>query len=125
MTRWTSEDLTRIGKADELRIATRRGDDTLRKPVTIWVVSVADDLYVRAVNGRTGLWFRHAQERHAGQITAGGVRKDVTFVEVGEVAALNDQIDAAYASKYSYSPSAVSDVTKAAARAATIRLVPR
>ena len=38
--------------------------------------------------------------------------------------ALNAQIDAAYGSKYSYSPSAVRSVTSAAARATTIKLVP-
>ena len=125
MTTWTGEELTRIGKADELRIASLRGDGTLRNPVTIWVVRLGDDLYVRAVNGRTGLWFRLAQERHEGHIQAGGVNRDVTFVEVDADPALDDQIDAAYRSKYGYSPSGVSHITSAAARAATIKLVPR
>ena len=125
MTSWTSAELTGIGKADELQIASRRGDGTLRKPVTIWVVRVANDLYVRAVNGRTGLWFRHAQERHEGQIQAGGIDKDVTLLEVEADAALEEQIDAVYRSKYGYFASGVTDITSAAARAATIKLLPR
>ena len=125
MTTWTSKELNGIGKADELRIASRRADGTLRKPVTIWVVRVADDLYVRAVNGRTSLWFRHAQERHEGQIQAGGIAKDVTLVEVEADAALEEQIDAVYRSKYGYFASGVTDITSAAARAATIKLLPR
>jgi hypothetical protein len=52
MTTWTSDELTRIGAADELEIASLRDDGTLRKPVTIWVVRLGDDLYVRSVKGR-------------------------------------------------------------------------
>src|SRR5574342_618577 len=95
MVTWTSDELDKIGTAEELQIASRRDDGTLRKPVTIWVVRHGDDLYVRSVNGRTSAWFRGTQVLHEGHIQAGGVDKDVTFVE--EVAPdINDQIDAAY-----------------------------
>jgi len=53
MTTWTSEELNKIGTAEELQIASLRRDGTLRKPVIIWVVRLGDDLYVRSVNGRT------------------------------------------------------------------------
>ncbi len=53
MTTWMSEELNKIGNAEELQIASLRHDGTLRKPVTIWVVRLGDDLYVRSVNGRT------------------------------------------------------------------------
>ena len=125
MTTWTSNELTKIGSAEELEIASIRGDGTLRKAVTIWVVRHGDDLYVRAVNGRTGVWFRGAQVRHEGHIHAGGVEKDVTFVEETD-AALNDKIDAAYRTKYRrYGESIVGTIVSRGARAATIRLVPR
>ena len=52
MATWTSDELTKIGAADELQIATLRRDGTLRKPVTVWAVRHGDDLYVRSVNGR-------------------------------------------------------------------------
>ena len=45
------------------------------KPVTIWVVRLGDDLYVRSVNGRTSAWFRGTQVRHEGHIQAGGVEQ--------------------------------------------------
>jgi hypothetical protein len=38
MSAWTSDELTRIGAADELEIASLRSDGTLRRPVTIWAV---------------------------------------------------------------------------------------
>jgi hypothetical protein len=93
MSAWTSEELTGIGTATELQIASRRRDGTLRNPRTIWVVRVGDDLYVRSMYGRTGGWFPGTQVRHEGHIRAGDVDKDVTFAEADP--ALNDQIDAA------------------------------
>lgn len=52
MSTWTNDELAKIGKAEELEIASVRSDGTPRKPVTIWVVRVGDDLYVSSVNGR-------------------------------------------------------------------------
>ncbi len=99
MTAWTSEELSKIGTAEELRIASLRGDGTLRNPVTIWVVRVGDDLYVRSWRGRNSAWFRGTQVRHEGRIWAGGVERDVTFVD--EInPGINDKIDMAYRSKY-------------------------
>jgi hypothetical protein len=125
MTTWTSDELNKIGTAEELKIASLRGDGTLRKPVTIWVVRLGDDLYVRSVNGRTGAWFRGTQVRHEGHIRAGGVDKDVTFVE--EAAPdINDRIDAEYRTKYHrYAASIVNTIVSPEARSATIKLVPR
>jgi hypothetical protein len=124
MTAWTKDELNKIGKAEELKIASLRSDGTLRKPVIIWVVRIGDDLYVRCGNGRTGAWFRRAQTRHEGRIQAGGVEKDVTFVEEVDPE-INDQIDAAYRSKYHRYPEYVSPMVTPAVRAATIKLLPR
>jgi hypothetical protein len=92
--------------------------------VTIWVVRLGDDLYVRSVNGRTAAWFRGTQGRHEGRIWAGGVEKDVTFVGADDD--IDDQIDDAYRSKYRrYALSIVGSVLTPEARSATIKLVPR
>ncbi len=125
MTAWTADELNRIGKAGELRIASLRRDGTLRNPVIIWVVRIGDDLYVRSVNGRDSAWFRGVQVRHEGHIVAGGVDKDVTFVEAEGDAALHQEIDAAYKAKYGYPSGPVDHITSAAAGAATIKLLPR
>ena len=125
MTTWTSDELTKIGTAEELEIASLRHDGTLRNPVTIWVVRVGDDLYVRSVNGRTAAWFRGTQVRHEGHIQAGGVEKDVTFVEEDDPS-INDQIDDAYRTKYRrYAASIINSIISPEARSATIKLVPR
>lgn len=125
MTMWTSEELNKIGKSEELQIASLRRDGTPRNPVTIWVVRTGDDLYVRSVNGRNGAWFRGAQVRHEGHIWAGGVDKDVTFVEEADPD-IKDQIDAAYRNKYRrYAANIINSIISPEARSATIKLVPR
>ena len=124
MTTWMSDELKKIGTAEELKIASLRRDGTLRKPVIIWVVRVGDDLYVRSVNGRGSAWFRGVETRHEGHIRAGGVDKDVTFVEVTD-SDTNDQIDAAYTTKYRRYASIAKSMVTPAVRAATIKLVPR
>lgn len=100
MTSWTSNDLERIGATDELLLVSFKKDGTHRKPIPIWVVRVGDDLYVRAYRGHEAAWFRHVQQRHEGRIGAEGVMKDVTCVDASADEALNNQIDAAYRSKY-------------------------
>jgi len=125
MTTWTSDELDKIAAAEELELASPRRDGTLRTPVTIWVVRVGDDLYVRSWRGRAGAWFRGTQVRHEGRIRAGGVEKDVSFVEEADPA-INDQIDAAYRTKYRrYGGRYVDPMVAPEARAATIKLVPR
>jgi hypothetical protein len=124
MNTWTSDELKRIGTAEELKIASLRADGTLRKPVIIWVVRLGDDLYIRSVNGRTSAWFRGVQTKHEGHVRAGGVEKDVTFVEEPE-SKINAQIDAAYATKYRRYASIIPSINSPTARVATIKLVPR
>ena len=83
-----------------------------------------DNFYVRSYTGRTSAWFRAVQTRHEGQIHAGGVVKDVAFVEEPDLS-INDKIDAAYRTKYRrYAASIVNSMAAPSARAATSKLVP-
>lgn len=124
MTSWTSDELTRIGSAEELQIAPRRRDGSLAPARTIWVVRHGDDLYVRSVNGRDSAWFRGTQAQHEGHVEAGGVGKDVALADAGED--VGGDLDAAYRDKYRrYAASIVDSIMTPQARAATLRLVPR
>lgn len=124
MATWTGEELDKIGQAEELRIALLRADGKLQKPVIIWVVRTGDNLYVRSFKGQDGLWFRAAQERHQGRIQAGGVDKDVTLVEESDPA-INNQIDAAYHTKYRRYPQYVAPMVTPEVKSTTLKLVPR
>jgi hypothetical protein len=125
MTKWTSEELNKIGTAEELELASLRRDGTVRKAVTIWVVRLGDDLYVRSYRGRGGAWFRAALVRHEGHLRAGGVEKEVAFMEETDPD-INDQIDAAYRAKYGrYDAQYINPMVAPEARATTIKLAPR
>src|ERR1019366_3192611 len=91
---WTAEQLDRIGQAEELQLAPRRPDGTLRSFTTMWVVCAGGDLYVRSAGGPKRPWFRHAQATGNGRIRAGAVEVDVHFAEATPDA--QPTIDAAY-----------------------------
>ena len=125
MATWTKDELHKIAAAEDLELASLRRDGTLSNAVTIWVVRVGDDLYVRSWKGNDGVWFRATQARHEGHIKAGGVGKDVTFVAQAD-ADINHQIDAAYRTKYRrHGGRYVDPMVAPTARATTIKLVPR
>ncbi len=124
MSAWTSDELDKIGAAEEVRITSRRRDGTMRDPVTVWVVRQNDDLYARSVRGPTGAWFRGTQQHREGHIQAGGVGRDVSFVDADST--VGDEIDRAYRTKYRrYSGDILNSVLTPQARSATLRLVPR
>ena len=124
MTAWTDEELERIGEAQELQLASERPDGTLRPYVTMWVVRVDDELYVRSAYGANNPWFRRAKASGVGRIRAVGLERDVTFAEPAPD--VHPDIDATYRGKYErYGPAIVGTVVGSLAHAVTIRLVPR
>jgi hypothetical protein len=124
MTDWTSDELSRIGAAEEIQIASRRRDGSFSRPVTIWVVAQGDDLYVRSVRGASGAWLRGTQATREGRIRVGGKQQDVSFEKAPND--LNDAIDAAYRSKYRrYAGRILNSVLSPEARSTTIQLMPR
>jgi hypothetical protein len=125
MTAWTHEELDKISKADELEIASLQQDGKPGKFVTIWVVRAGSELYVRSYKGRGSGWFKGVLVNHAGRIRAGGVEKNVTFVEETSPV-IQEQIDAAYRAKYrGYGASIVGSVVTETARGATLKLEKR
>ena len=122
MTAWDPSELDRIDVTEELQVAPTRRDGTLRPATPIWVVRVGDDLYVRSWRGQDGAWFRAARANRRGHISAGGVERDVAFVDVeGD---LNDAVDDAYRAKYERYESYVGPMVAPQARATTLKLVP-
>jgi hypothetical protein len=124
MTTWTSDELDKIGTAEELQLASLRRDGNLRKKVTIWVVRVGDNVYIRSANGRSSAWFRSTQILHQGRIWAGGIDRDVNFVEESDPG-INDEVDAVYLDKYQRYPQYVAPMVTAEVRSTTLKLVPR
>ncbi|TCO50462.1 hypothetical protein EV646_102536 [Kribbella antiqua] len=124
MTAWTADELQRIGDATQLRVSSLRKDGSLRPYVTIWVVRVGDDIYIRSAHGADNPWFRRAKTSGKGRIKAGGVERDVTFAPASP--GTHQAIDTAYHTKYDrYGRAIVATVVGENAMTTTLQLVPR
>ncbi|TMF06815.1 MAG: DUF2255 family protein [Chloroflexi bacterium] len=125
MTAWATDELTKMGRAEEIEIAVSRADGQLHNRVTVWAVPHGDALYVRsAVKGRNAAWFRAVPEMHEGRIWAGGLEKDIAFEDADHD--IDDEVDAAYRSKYRrYAGRILNSCLTPEARSTTIKIVPR
>lgn len=101
MTAWSAQELDSLDKTEEIRIAGRREDGSLRTLVIVWHVVVDGAVYARSVKGTEGRWYQGVVERFEGAISWAGQTRDVTY-------ALDDShdaaIDAAYLVKYGTGP---------------------
>lgn len=123
MSGWSPEQLDAIDGVDELGIASRRDDDSVRPYVTIWSVRLGNNLYVRSAYGPDGVWYVRALASGRGRILAGGVEQDVRFTHLAADDSAQSQIDAAYRDKYrNYAPAIVDTVVGEAASAVTLRV---
>ena len=125
-TAWSAKELEHIGSAEELQIAIKRADGTLRRWVPIWVVCVGGRVYVRTWYRRDNGWFGQVLGSRRARIHVPGLEVDVAVEDVGEdKTELHAGVDAAYHAKYdSYGPTIVGYVTGPDARLVTIRLIP-
>jgi hypothetical protein len=124
---WPDDDLDLLGGAGEVEVSSVRGDGSLSRARTVWIVRVDDHLYLRSVNGPAAAWYRSTRSRHQGRIEAGGVVRDVTWIDVDAVAqpGVDPAVDAEYARKYRGSASAIAGINSGAAQTTTMRVDPR
>jgi hypothetical protein len=122
---WSPDELKRIGRAEELRIAAKRADGTLAREVPIWVVLVGGQVYVRTWYRRDSGWFGHVVGSRRARIRIPGLEADVAVEDVGgDDGELRASVDAAYRDKYGrYGETTVERMVTDDAAAATLRLV--
>ncbi|WP_028050395.1 DUF2255 family protein [Cellulomonas sp. URHD0024] len=118
MTTWDPSDLAAIEGDDELRVAARRPDGTVRPSTIVWHVVVDGSPFIRSVRGEDGAWYRAVRRTGTGTIDAGGVHADVTFTRDETH---DEAIDRAYRSKYG-NGSPVRAITSETATATTLRI---
>jgi len=124
MPRWTHRELAAIDALDEVQLVTQRRDGTFRRPVTVWIVRVGDDLYVRSWRGTDSAWFRAASATERGRLVAGSLTRDVIFRPEDDPAR-NDAIDRAYRTKYRRAGRQyVEAMVAPRARATTLAVIP-
>jgi|SRR5690606_25274352 len=121
MTAWTAQELASIDDADEIRVAGRRKDGSLRSFRIIWHVVVDGALYVRSVNGPDAAWYVGAKRRMAGAIQWHDEQRNVAYVDDPS---RNDAVDEAYRRKYG-NGSPTRRLNQDPARGTTLRIDPR
>ncbi|MFK0166622.1 DUF2255 family protein [Rhizobium sp. NPDC090279] len=120
---WLQDELSKIDRADDLKIAPFREDGiTYGTPTWIWEVVVDSGLYVRGYHGQASRWYQAAVRQKAGRIIAAGMTREVAFEPIDGL--INDRIDDAYRAKYGKSPY-LAPMISDRARAATVRITPR
>jgi hypothetical protein len=123
---WTNEELERVGEAEELQLASRRADGSLRPYITMWVARDGDELYVRSAHGPDNPWFVRALASGEGRIRAGGVERDVEFEHVDEDSGVQADLDEVYREKYrNHGARIVGSVAGDHVHGLTIRLLPK
>lgn len=124
---WTTDELDRVGNAEELQLASRRPDGTLRGFVTMWVVRDGDEVYVRSAYGPDNPWYRRALASGEARIRSGGVERDVEIDHIDPAdAALGSAVDDDYRSKYrAFDEKEVAPMVGEQVHGVTLRLVPK
>jgi len=123
---WSPEELERLSRAEELLIAARRAEGTLRRWVPIWVVSVGGQVYVRTWYRRDSGWFARVLDSRRARIRVPGLEADVLIQDVGAGGAtLRADVDDAYRKKYVLiGRDAVDRMVTLEAAVATLQLIP-
>ena len=123
MSGWTADELRTVAGVDELEVASRRPDGSLRPFVTIWFTVSGGDLYIRSAHGPQNGWFRRATQSGTGRVRIGSVEKDVVFEDGAD--APHAAIDSALRAKYDrYGPGPVRTIVGPSAAEVTLRVVP-
>jgi hypothetical protein len=123
MSHWTASQAAAIAAPQEVLVVTRRGDGTLRRPTTIWIVRDGERVFIRSTNGRGAGWFRAATATGTGQILVGRQTFEVAFTEVTDAEDLA-VVDRGYRDKYGHYASIVDHLEEEGPRSATLLVEP-
>jgi hypothetical protein len=118
---FSSDDLARIGGAEEIEIETQAPDGPVHR-TTIWIVVDGDDAFIRSVRGREGRWFREAMANPAVAILVDGRRLAATAIPATDPDSI-ERVNAALTRKYENIPG-YSPMLKPEVFDTTLRLEP-
>lgn len=127
---WSADELEHVGGAEELEVAARRLDGTLRRWTPIWVVRVGDEVFARTWHRRETGWYGRAVRDGRARVRAPGVELDVVVHDVGAdlksgAEAQRAAVDDAYRDKYGrYGAATVDRMVSDDAAGTTLRLTP-
>jgi len=113
--------LNQLNTIEEIDIETRSATGRTHR-ITIWVVVVDNDVYVRSVRGRSGRWYREITANPQGAIYVDGRRLSVRAIPVTDPATIA-RVNNAYMQKYRNSPF-VNIIVREETLPTTLRLEP-
>ena len=123
MVAWNSVELTDIGDTEELVILPVRASGRLTTSRTIWVVRVADEIYIRSFRGPTGGWYRQILQTHQAEVHAAGRSSRVVVDDAPP--SVRGEVDAAYRTKYGrYGAAYIGPLTSDQVAGTTLRMRP-
>ena len=119
-----AETLGLLDETKEVRIETRRDEDSPVHRTTIWVVTVDGAVFVRSVRGERGRWYREIGANPSAALHVGDDRIPVRAVAVSEEAAI-EAVSEAYREKYGRtSPGSTRAMLRPETLPTTLRLEP-
>lgn len=121
VTTWTTEELARLDRIGEVRVAGRRDDGSPRTLVIVWHVVVDGQLYLRSVRGPEGGWYRGVTRYSEGFLSFDGQNRAVTY---RRDSSRDAEVDAAYVAKYG-TGSPTRAITNDLSKQTTLRVEPR
>jgi len=118
----SDEQLRRLDKADELKLASYGQDRSLRPFTTVWVVRLRNGVYLRSAGGPNRPWYKHSMAGGSGRIKSERLDAEAQFESA--VLDVSEEIDAADHAKYDrYGPAIVGHVTGPEGASVTVRVL--
>jgi hypothetical protein len=119
-----AETLRLLDETREVRIETRRDEDSPEHRTIIWVVVVEGEVFVRSLRGPRGRWYREISSNPEGALHVRDYRLPVQAVPATE-GAIVDAVSAAFRSKYQQtSPASTETMVRPETLPTTLKLSP-
>ena len=119
-----AETLRLLDETKEVRIETRRDDNSPEHRTIIWVVVVEGEVFVRSVRGAKGRWYREISSNPEGALRVEEDRIPVRAAAATEEATV-DAVSDAYRSKYQRSsPASTAAMLRPETLPTTLKLSP-
>ena len=113
-----------LDETKEVRIETRRDNDSPEHRTIIWVVVVEGEVFVRSVRGQRGRWYREISANPEGALHVQDDRIPVQAAPA-TVEAIVDAVSAAFRSKYQQSsPASTEAMVRPETLPTTLKLSP-
>jgi hypothetical protein len=119
-----ADTLRLLDETREVRIETRRDDDSPEHRTIIWVVVVEGEVFVRSVRGPQGRWYREIPSNPEGALHVGDDRIPVRATSATDDTTV-DAVSAAIRSKYEKSsPGSTATMVRPEVLPTTLELSP-